>query len=295
MILEHEIPQGTKLYFGSVAKLKREIENIACEILYNNGFEEIITPSFVYLEHQKNFSNREIIRLSSQNNHQISLRYDTTIDAIRIITKRLGRSTDQKKWFYIQPVFSYPTKEIHQIGTECLDTTEMPKVLCLCVEMMKRLNIEPILQISNVKILKLCANEMGIEMSHFAKMQVEDMLKRKNFLSNLLKVQTCYDLENFIKIAPDFLKNELELLLQSVSYCRCGDCEYKRVIFSPLSFAPIDYYNDLIFRMFEGNHTLLLGGKYKIEGIDSCGFGIYTDSIIDCLMKKKTKIRNSYG
>lgn len=291
MIFEHEIPQGTKLYFGSAARLKREIENTACEVLYNNGFEEIITPSFVYLEHQKNFSNREIIRLSSQNNHQISLRYDTTIDAIRIITKRLERSTNQKKWFYIQPVFSYPTKEIHQIGTECLDINEMPKILCLCVEMMKKLNIEPILQISNVKILKLCANEMGIKMNKFAKMHIENMLQKDDYLSDLLKVQTCCDLENFIKIAPSFLKTELKSLLQSASYCKCGDCEYKKVIFSPLSFAPIDYYNDLVFRMFEGNHTLLLGGKYTIEETNSCGFGIYTDNIVDYLIKEETKTR----
>ena len=46
MILEHEIPNGTKLYFGNSAKVKRSIENIASEILYDNGFEEIVTPVF---------------------------------------------------------------------------------------------------------------------------------------------------------------------------------------------------------------------------------------------------------
>lgn len=287
MVLEHEIPQGSKLYFGTSAKIKRDIENIASEIFYQNDFEEILTPSFAYLEHQKNFSNRDIIRLSSQNNHQISLRYDSTIDAIRIITKRLGRSTSQKKWFYIQPVYSYPTNEIHQIGAECLDTNEMGETLRLGVEVMNRLQICPVLQISNVKILKLCAEDMGIELGVFQKMQIDKVLSLGGYLERLLKIQTRDDLYDFIKVAPSFLKEELEILLKSGD-----DCQYPKMIFSPLDFAPIDYYNDLIFRMFEGNHTLLLGGKYKIEDTESCGFGIYVDDVVDYLMRKDRRKYN---
>ena len=37
MILEHEIPNGSKLYFGKAAKFKREIESIASTILDSNG------------------------------------------------------------------------------------------------------------------------------------------------------------------------------------------------------------------------------------------------------------------
>ncbi|PAF41938.1 ATP phosphoribosyltransferase regulatory subunit [Helicobacter sp. 11S02596-1] len=280
MILEHEIPQGTKLHFGLSAKIKRKIENLACEVFYQNGFEEILTPFFVYLEHQKNFSNRDIIRLSSQNNHQISLRYDSTIDAIRIITKRLGRATDQKKWFYIQPVFSYPTNEIHQIGAECLDASELPELLGLSAVMMRKLEIAPILQISNVKILQLCARDLGVDMQTFRRMQVEDILKSASYLADLLKVQTREDLESFAKKAPEFLKGALEAMSASASYCN-----YEKTIFSPLDFAPVDYYNDLVFRMFAGNHTFLLGGKYTIEGTESCGFGIYTDDVVDYLIK----------
>ncbi|PAF53057.1 ATP phosphoribosyltransferase regulatory subunit [Helicobacter sp. 13S00482-2] len=281
MVLEHEIPQGSKLYFGASANIKRKIEAKACEVFYQNGFEEILTPCFAYLEHQKNFSNRNIIRLSSQNNHQISLRYDSTIDAIRIITKRLGRSTNQKKWFYIQPVYSYPTNEIHQIGAECLDTNEMGEILRLGQNIIKGLGISPILQISNVKILKLCAQDIGLEVNEFQKIDIGNILSMGGYIEALLRIQSRDDLESFIKVSPSFLKAELENLLKSGF-----DCDYPEMIFSPLDFAPIDYYNDLVFRMFEGNHTLLLGGKYKIEDTESCGFGIYTDDIVDYLMRK---------
>ena len=52
MIYEHEIPTGSKLYFGESAKLKRRLEHVASELLYEAGFEEIVTPFFSYHQHQ---------------------------------------------------------------------------------------------------------------------------------------------------------------------------------------------------------------------------------------------------
>jgi len=46
MVYEHEIPSGSKLYFGESAKIKREIEFVSAELLDNLGFEEIVTPLF---------------------------------------------------------------------------------------------------------------------------------------------------------------------------------------------------------------------------------------------------------
>ena len=52
MIFEHEIPSGSRLYFGQSAKIKREIESIASETLEMLGFEEIVTPLFSYHQHE---------------------------------------------------------------------------------------------------------------------------------------------------------------------------------------------------------------------------------------------------
>jgi len=35
MILEHEIPNGSRLYFGKTAKKKRELENKVSQILFD--------------------------------------------------------------------------------------------------------------------------------------------------------------------------------------------------------------------------------------------------------------------
>ena len=116
MIYEHEIPKGSKLYFGKTAKLKRELEYSISLYLQDNGFEEIITPSFSYSHHQVIEDTNSLIRVFDEQNNQIVLRADSTLDVVRIITKRLGRTTSHKKWFYNQLVYSYPTYEYNQIG-----------------------------------------------------------------------------------------------------------------------------------------------------------------------------------
>jgi len=97
MILEHEIPNGSKLYFGESAKVKRRIENIASSILDANGFQEIVTPIFSYHQHLSIADERELIKINDTKNNSLSLRADSTIDVVRIIEKRLGVNNSQKK------------------------------------------------------------------------------------------------------------------------------------------------------------------------------------------------------
>eukprot|EP01156_Anaeramoeba_ignava_P001592 Anaeramoba_ignava/a1617_5.p1 GENE.a1617_5~~a1617_5.p1 ORF type:complete len:127 (-),score=2.85 a1617_5:94-474(-) len=118
MIFEHEIPKGSRLYFGKAAKAKRELEYKISTLLDNRGFEEVVTPNFSYSQHQSIANERKLIKFSDEKNEQVSLRADSTLDVVRIITKRLGRTTDHKKWFYVQPIFTYPSSEDYQIGCE---------------------------------------------------------------------------------------------------------------------------------------------------------------------------------
>ena len=155
MILEHEIPNGSRLYFGASAKIKRHIENIASEILDSNGYEEIVTPIFSYHQHKSIADEKELIRVNDEKNNSLSLRADSTIDVVRIIEKRLGRNTKEKKWFYIQPVFTYPTTEQYQVGVEYMGENKLSSVLSLAVEIFEKLEVSPLIQISNMKIPKI--------------------------------------------------------------------------------------------------------------------------------------------
>jgi len=276
MIFEHEIPAGSRLYFGDSAKVKRKIEQIASEILERGGFEEIVTPLFSYHQHQSIRDNKELIRLSDPQNREVTLRADSTIDVVRLVTKRLGRTTAQKKWFYIQPVFRYPTQEINQIGAEWLDG-KLSDVLDVTMSIFKELEISPVLQISNIQIPVIISLEFGIPLEWFACMQVEKLLGTKyKWLEELVRVQNPQQLESVMPNVPEVLRLELEKMRELIK-----SVHYENTVLAPLYYAKMRYYDGLFFQCFKNNTPLASGGHFNNDEILAAGFALYTDALIE--------------
>ncbi|WP_457599034.1 ATP phosphoribosyltransferase regulatory subunit [Hydrogenimonas sp.] len=280
MIFEHEIPAGSRLYFGSTARRKRAIERVASDLLEKEGFEEIATPIFSYHQHQSVRDTKELIRLSDPMNREVTLRADSTIDVVRLVTKRLGRSTGQKRWFYIQPVYRYPTEEIHQIGAECIDGT-LTEMLGVTMDLFDALEVEPVLQISNIQIPVLISLEFGIPLEWFASMQVEKLLGTEyEWLGKLVKVQHLHELDSVIAEVPQLLRPELEKMRDLVETCRSRQC-----VLAPLYYAKMRYYDGLFFQCFKGNTPLASGGHFINDDITAAGFALYTDALIEAKTK----------
>lgn len=274
MIFEHEIPSGSKLYFGDSAKLKRDIEYRASNLLYKEGFEEIVTPVFSYHQHDSFENQNPLIRLNDSNNHTVTLRADSTPDVVRIATKRLGRSMESKKWFYIQPVYLYPTKEQYQIGGEIIEGN-FGDSLEVTLKLLKTLDINPMLQIANIRIPKLLSQKYGISLEVLKSMQIETILKSEHkWIESLVTISTKDDL-NDLSIYPDDIKEELNKIKQETQRL-----DYKNLIISPLFYAKMRYYDSLTFKMFIGNELLAMGGEYSIEELKAAGFAIYLDECI---------------
>lgn len=281
LILSHEIPQDSKLYFGKSAKIKRDFENLVSKTFYENGYEEILTPSFTYLQHQRDTQSREFVRISNPSNHQIALRNDSTIDAIRLLAPHLKENAIKKKWFYIQPIFVYPTKEIHQIGAENLEERDILPFIEMSLSVLCEIQIKPLLQLSNVKIPKICAKEFGIPLEVFEKNEVGTIQSANAFLSELLEVQDEQSLKAVFEKSPKCLQEELEKLLDLAK-----QIDYQNKILAPFFYSPMSYYSGMLFRFFLENQTMILGGEYEILEQKACGFGFYTDAIILHLMKE---------
>lgn len=274
MIFEHEIPSGSKLYFGDSAKVKRDIEFRASNLLFDEGFEEIVTPIFSYHQHDSFENQNPLIRLNDSNNHTITLRADSTPDVVRIATKRLGRSMESKKWFYIQPVYLYPTKEQYQIGGEIIEGN-FGDSLEVTLKLLKTLDINPMLQIANIRIPKLLSQKYGISLEVLKSMQIETILKSEHkWIESLVTISTKDDL-NDLSIYPDDIKEELNKIKQETQRL-----DYKNLIISPLFYAKMRYYDSLTFKMFIGNELLAMGGEYSIEELKAAGFAIYLDECI---------------
>jgi histidyl-tRNA synthetase len=282
MILEHEIPTGTKLYFGESAKVKRKIENIASEILDKNGFEEIVTPVFSYHQHLSIANEKELIRVNDSKNNSLSLRADSTIDVVRIIEKRLGRNTEHKKWFYIQPVFRYPTEEQYQVGVEFMDEKKLSSVMNIAVDIFDKLDVNPLIQISNIKIPKLLVEMFDeLTLEDFRHINIEKFLDLKvDWLDKLVSLQYIAQVDEVMAIAPEAIKNELQKMKDLCSEMTC-----KNSVLAPMYYAKMLYYDEMFFRVIDNNEVYARGGRYKNEELTSVGFAIYTDALCDTITK----------
>ena len=278
MIKEHEIPNGSRLYFAEAAKKKRQIENIASEILSDAGFEEIVTPLFSYHQHQSIEDEKVLVRVNDVANHNMSLRADSTIDVVRIIEKRLGRNTEHKKWFYVQPIFKYPSIEQYQVGAEYMDESDLSFVLNEAVNIMHKLDVTPLLQLSNINIPKKIVELVeALTLEDFRHINIDKFLSLNiAWLTKLVYLQHPQDVDDVIALVPSELKEELVKLKELAQ-----KVEYERVVIAPLYYAAMLYYDELFFRMIDKNDIYARGGRYKSDKIVSTGFAIYTDTLIE--------------
>ena len=281
-MLEHEIPNGSKLYFGQSAKVKREIETIASDVLDKNDFEEILTPLFSYHQHKSIADEKELIRINDEKNNAISLRADSTIDVVRIIEKRLGSNNSHKKWFYIQPVYTYPTTEQYQVGVEYMDEKDLSKVLVIANDILKKLEVKPLVQISNMKIPHiLCDMFEELNLEDFRHINIEKFLNLKSeWLSKLVYLQYVDQVDEILEMVPSEIKIEL---LKMKELCENSACE--NAVLAPMYYAKMLYYDELFFRVIQNNEVYVRGGRYKNENTTSVGFAIYTDTIIEDKVK----------
>ena len=280
MIFEHEIPSGSKLYFGESAKVKREIEFVSAELLDNLGFEEIVTPLFSYQQHEAFEDKKPLVRLNDEENHEVTLRADSTADVVRIVTKRLGRSTGSKKWFYIQPTVTFPTTEQYQIGAEVIDGSfeEIAKTTTM---LLKEMDSEPVMQIANIRIPHLLNEKYGVSLELLKSMHVEQIMGTDlPWIEQLVRLNAVEDL-NDLSVFPSDIKVELEKIKDAAQ-----TVAYSNMVISPLFYTKMRYYDSLTFRMFEGNSLLAMGGIYTVDGVEAAGFALYTDECISNKMKK---------
>jgi histidyl-tRNA synthetase len=283
MVYEHEIPSGSKLYFGESAKIKREIEFVSAELLENLGFAEIVTPLFSYHQHESFDDKKPLLKLNDEQNHEVTRRADSTADVVRIVTKRLGRSTESKKWFYVQPTVTFPTKEQYQIGAEVIDGS-FEEVAKTAVMLLAEMDAKPVMQIANIRIPHLLNEKYGVSLEVLKSMHVEQIMGADlPWIEKLVRMNAVSDLDD-LSAFPSDIKAELEKIKEATETVK-----YDNMVISPLFYAKMRYYDSLTFRMFESNSLLAMGGIYTIDGVEAAGFALYTDECVCYKMKNEAK------
>ncbi|MDR2639246.1 MAG: ATP phosphoribosyltransferase regulatory subunit [Helicobacteraceae bacterium] len=271
MIGEYEIPRGSKLFFGDLARKKREIESKAAAIFVKRGFEEIATPLFSYHQSPSN----DTIRFGDESNEPVFLRADSSLEAVRLILKRLGRATDHRKWFYIQPVFRYPTTEIYQIGAEAIDSGDLGAIIDLCGEILNAAGVRAAtLQIGSIALLNALQKLLGIEREVLTRHELHKLLERdEKWLKPLAELCDLSGLDEVLSSAPSELKPHLIAMANLAN-------DRALAVLSPLFYADMAYYDDLYFRFLLNGKQIAMGGGYDSGEGRAVGFAIYTDRII---------------
>lgn len=272
MIGEYEIPKGSKLYFGESARKKRSIETQAVEIFARHGFEEIVTPLFSY--HQS--SEKEVIRFGDEANHAVAIRADSALEVVRLILKRLGRSTEHRRWFYVQPVFRYPTQEVHQIGAESIGSDDLSAMIRLCGEVLTALGLKPVLQVGSIAALNEAQKLLNVPPETLQRHNLHELINRKEpWVKPLIELSSPAALPAVLGAVPASLRPMLEKMAETAA--KTG---WSEVALSPLYHADMAYYDDLYFRFLLNGHQLAMGGTYESGEGRACGFALYTDTLI---------------
>ncbi len=278
---DHEIPNGSRLYFGKNAQLKRELENKASEILVKNGFSEILTPYFSYHQHLS-VAPQKLLRLSDPTNHELALRADSTVDVVRIVRKRL-KDDKLRRLFYVQPTFKYPSDEFYQIGAELIGEKNLPLAIKIAQEFFKEFDLMPALQLSNIEIPKRICEILNLPLEIFEKGKVETLLEQNlPWLDATARAVSLKDVQALRAQAPEELKPCLDEILNL-------GVDYEHIRVSLLYYSKMRYYDALFFRFLDAGAVYCNGGNYEIDGLKSSGFALLVDALIEKIMQKDEK------
>ena len=278
---DHEIPNGSRLYFGKSAQLKRELENKASEILVKNGFSEILTPYFSYHQHLS-VAPQKLLKLSDPTNHELALRADSTVDVVRIVRKRL-KDDKLRRLFYVQPTFKYPSDEFYQIGAELIGEKNLPLAIKIAQEFFKEFDLMPALQLSNIEIPKKICEILNLPLEIFEKGKIETLLEQNlPWLDATARAVSLKDVQALRTQVPEELKPCLDEILNL-------GVDYEHIRVSLLYYSKMRYYDALFFRFLDAGAVYCNGGNYEIDGLKSSGFALLVDALIEKIMQKDEK------
>ncbi|WP_298835026.1 ATP phosphoribosyltransferase regulatory subunit [uncultured Campylobacter sp.] len=278
---DHEIPNGSRLYFGKSAQLKRELENKASEILVKNGFSEILTPYFSYHQHLS-VAPQKLLKLSDPTNHELALRADSTVDVVRIVRKRL-KDDKLRRLFYVQPTFKYPSDEFYQIGAELIGEKNLPLAIKIAQEFFKEFDLMPALQLSNIEIPKKICEILNLPLEIFEKGKIETLLEQNlPWLDATARATSLKDVQALRVQVPEELVPCLDEILNL-------GVDYEHICVSLLYYSKMRYYDALFFRFLDAGAVYCNGGNYEIDGLKSSGFALLVDALIEKIMQKDEK------
>ena len=190
-----KIPYGTRDFLPNEAMAKRQIEDAVASVFVKWGYEEIVSPTFEFLETLTIGNNDEMqqnmFKFFDKDNTTLGLRYDMTTPIARVASTRLNEEKRPLKLSYIANVFRYEQAqmgrqcEFYQAGVELMGVCQASadaEVIALSIETLRRAGLENFqISLGQIQFINGVMEESGLSKEKLA-------LLNANFVSHMPNV-----------------------------------------------------------------------------------------------------------
>lgn len=302
-----KIPYGTRDLLPRDANRKRNMEASLSKLFARWGYDEVVTPTFEYLETLLVGNSSDIqhnmFKFFDKNNRILALRPDMTTPIARVAATRLRESTLPLKMFYLTNVFRYEEAqagrqcEFYQAGVELLGVsgpTADAEVIAIAVEAMLETGLTSFqISLGQVEFINGVMNEC--QLSPEQRQAVKQALVKRDLvgLGEILdNSDLCQSSKNLLKKIPvlhgreEMLKHAYSMVTDEVS--RRALDNLNEIYQLLRSYGVEKYVNfDLgIIRDFEYYTGMVFEGYTPGLGFPLCGGGRYDNMAssfgVDC-------------
>ena len=284
--MKTELVKGFRDYSGDEARKREKIKQILVETFKAYGFEPAETPVIEYEEFVRGDNTQDeavsdIFKLKDKGKRNLALRYEFTFQLKRLAK---GKKLPYKRYqigevFRDEPVSSNRFRQFTQADIDIIGSTikDESEILKITSEIMKKLNIKPIININNRKLLNEILDKEKIKNKEQVIRIIDKLDKQpENKVKKELKKYKAESVLNIIKSKEKCKKYKTYSEIQDlINYCKLYNL---KINFQPSLARGLSYYNGSVFEVKtkEMKETICAGGSYLINNIQSTGlaFGI---------------------
>ncbi len=299
-----ETVKGFKDFTGEEAAKREEVRKIIAGTFERYGFEPAETPiieyeEFVRGDNKEDEAVSDIFKLQDKGKRNLALRYEFTFQLKRLMK---NRKLPYKRYqigpvFRDEPVSSNRLRQFTQCDVDVVgsDVKSEAEILALASEIMNGLGIEPIILINNRALLNEIMDDIGVKEKDRVPVLREidkyDKISEKEIRANLKK----FKVEKIVNALMEGEKyfSKFKAYSEILELMKCCKTYGIKILFSPTIIRGLSYYNGNVFEIKAKNvkETLIAGGSYKFEGVQSTGisFGLDRISILAKIQDKKQK------
>ena len=286
------IVKGFKDFTGEEAKKRVDVRRIIEGAFEKYGFEPAETPiveyeQFVRGDNKEDEAVSDIFKLQDKGKRELALRYEFTFQLKRLMkNKKLPyRRYQIGEVFRDEPVAANRLRQFVQCDVDVIgaDIKDEAEILALANEVLDNLGISSIILINNRQLLNEILEDNKVKEKNKLQVLKEldkyDKLPEKEIAESLKKLGAEEVLKSIKKGEKYFSKfKSYNEILKLIEYCSVYGVN---VLFSPTIVRGLSYYNGNIFEIKTKGikETLIAGGSYKFEGIQSTGISFGLDRL----------------